>query len=1032
MKQKIFLKTRFFDDLLNGVGCAGLTKDSLVMFLESGVKRTGATVLLSTKNPEDAFDFYNRGQEHNDEVFTYFPEKNSGENVPGFEKEDVRYQKESIIKTTMGGGGVVCVGTRSSFKEKTISTEHERRMKKIIFSTGGKLERDGLVSTLKELFYKKTETVEGPNEYLVRGDIVDLFPSHFKNPIRVSFCFNEIESICAFDPTTQLPTQTLNRVVLKEVFASQTVDKTNLINHARGACLVNVCFKKDEALLFFNKKMKLNVFDFLPISSFPGSGFRMGGDHSDLVGSFHVVFYVTNKEGGVPDIIKNKDVGLVEGSIETGFYSKKDGVLVLSENDLLGGYSQTNKWQPKQSKTSLLVSTKSLSLLKRGDLIVHESFGVGFYRGPIEKVFKLGVKSGIEIEYKNNTRVFISMDQLGLVHRYVGSGKKPRISSLGSKKWRGEVKKARESAKDVAFEIFSLYLKNQKIRNFKYVKENDLDNVLSASFSFLETPDQKKAFIDVFADMNRSRPMDRLVSGDVGFGKTEVAIRAIFKAFLSSRVSILLCPTTILADQHFITCKERLSQFGVSVSLLSRFKTKKEQSETIEKLKNNKIDVLIGTHRILSKDVVIKNLGLLIIDEEHRFGVNHKEKIRSFKKGLDVLTLTATPIPRTLQQSLVGLRDLTTIKTPPVSRKPIVTYVKYFNWKLVFNHIQKEINRGGQVYFLNNDVKSIPFIVKKIQHRFGTRVVKGASGKMDNKKLEETILAFFDGNIDVLVCTTIVESGLDITRANTIIINNAQNFGLAQLYQIRGRVGRGHRQASCLLLIPPGKKLKKESFDRLKAIEQNTALGSGHAISQKDLEIRGSGSLFGYKQSGHISTVGFEMYCDLLKKEINLKKNPKKNNEPPVIVIDGKAEIPSSYIKNRRIKIDYYFKISRAINDQEVCVIEQDLTSGFGGLPKETKVLLNMARARVLLTGSIIKRVEASDVLLVLFFKKPGEDFDIVRFFKTVQNFKHKNMLNYKYKNNKNSGLKITFETRGFFPSFDLLFSFLSLIKVFY
>ncbi|MFL3007561.1 MAG: DEAD/DEAH box helicase, partial [Candidatus Neomarinimicrobiota bacterium] len=477
---------------------------------------------------------------------------------------------------------------------------------------------------------------------------------------------------------------------------------------------------------------------------------------------------------------------------------------------------------------------------------------------------------------------------------------------------------------------FFLYIqKKTTSRNFSYEKENDLDNVLSSSFSFVETPDQKKAFQDVFEDMNGETPMDRLVSGDVGFGKTEVAIRAIFKAFLSNKVSALLCPTTILADQHFITCRERLSQFGVSISLLSRFKTKKEQSETISLVKQGKIDVLIGTHRLLSKDVEISNLGLLVIDEEHRFGVTHKEKIRSFKNNVDVLTLTATPIPRTLQQALVGLKNLTTIKTPPISRKPINTYVKYFNWSLVFSHIQKEINRGGQVYFLYNDIKSIPFAVKKIKDRFPKKTVVGASGKMDSKNLENTVLGFFDGFIDVLVCTTIIESGLDVTNANTMIINNAQNFGLAQLYQIRGRVGRGKRQASCLLLIPPKKKLEKDSYNRLRAIEQNTALGSGHIISQKDLEIRGSGSLFGYKQSGHISVVGFEMYCDLLREEVNNKKNLKNKTDQPVLVMNTEIEIPTSYIKKEQIRIDYYYQISKTRKNKDLEKVVKNLEAGF-------------------------------------------------------------------------------------------------------
>ena len=379
----------------------------------------------------------------------------------------------------------------------------------------------------------------------------------------------------------------------------------------------------------------------------------------------------------------------------------------------------------------------------------------------------------------------------------------------------------------------------------------------------------------------------------------------------------------------------------------------------------------------------------------------------------------------------MGLRTLTTIKTPPVARKPINTFIKYFNWGVVFSHIQNELNRGGQVYFLNNDIKSIPFVVKKIKDKLKNKTVVGASAKMETKVLEQTILAFFEGLIDVLVCTTIIESGLDVTNANTIIINNAQSFGLAQLYQIRGRVGRGNRQASCLLLIPKGKQLEKDSFNRLKSIEQNTALGSGHNISQKDLEIRGSGSLFGYKQSGHISTVGFEMYCDLLKQQINLRKKPGEDESPPTLVFDEKIEIPNTYIKKEQIRINYYYQISKASKEKEVDLIKKNLIEGFGVLPKETESLLNSARARILFTGTLVKKIQVFENHLALFFKTPKTDFNLVAFFETVQKFKHKKMLNYRYKKGQESGLKITFNTFEFFPSMDLLFSFLKYIKTY-
>ena len=1017
MKQKnIFTKT-FFENILKGFKATGLTTDSIIIALQELVLYANKNILVSIENQEEAFDFYNKGQEHNRSVYTYFPESAADNSVPGFEKENIRYQKESQLKTS-SYNGVVCVGTPISFKENIVPQQYKKNIKQLDLVVDLKLKREALIDFLENLSYERVDIVENPSEYNFRGDVLDFFPPFFKNPVRVSFFFDTIESLCGFDPENQQPTDSLTKIKIKESFEKQTIDNINLIKHADPSLLF-FCDPNKGELGISGVRYKENIsLSFSSVSVVQEFDHKKKSSVDAFLKHFNHVYYVS-RSNQVPDFLQGFSVDLVYGSIENGFWSKNQGVLVLSENDFFDVYSQSGRWQPKQSKTALEITAKNLSRLKNGDLIVHESFGVGLYRGPIEKSFKMGVREGVELEYKNNSTLFVSMDQLGLIHRYVGSGKKPHLSALGSKKWKNEVKKAKESAKEVVYEIFSLYSKKNTKRSFSYEKDNDLDGVLSSSFSFVETPDQKKAFDDVFEDMNGEEPMDRLISGDVGFGKTEVAIRAMFKAFLSNKVSVLLCPTTILADQHFITCKERLAQFGVSISLLSRFKTKKEQLKTLSMVKLGQVDILIGTHRLLSKDVQISNLGLLVIDEEHRFGVNHKEKIRSFKNNVDVLTLTATPIPRTLQQALVGLKNLTTIKTPPTSRKPINTFVKYFNWSLVFSHIQKEVNRRGQVYFLYNDIKGIPFVVKKIKDRFPEKTVVGASGKMDSKNLEEVVLAFFDGFIDVLVCTTIIESGLDVTNANTIIIHNAQNFGLAQLYQIRGRVGRGKRQASCLLLIPHGKKLEKDSYNRLKAIEKNTALGSGHAISQEDLEIRGSGSLFGYKQSGHISAVGFEMYCDLLRDEINIKKNQKKNKQQPVLIMNTKTEIPITYIKKEQIRIDYYYQISKAKKQKDIDKIVKNLEDGFGVLPEETKTLTNTARLRVLLTGSLIKKVEGFNNKVVLFFKKPEPGFDIVNFFQSVESFKHKNLVNYKYENNNESGLKIYFETFKFFPSLE-------------
>ncbi len=1023
----MFFKEKKFFGFLKEKNITSLTKDSLIVFLSEFIGETNKKLLLEFQNENDVFDFYNTAKEHRPAVFTYFPLKEKENRVPGFEKEDDRYQKESLIRLSENSG-VVCLGTKQSFNKKNIPKNITNNKRSFSFSLGDPLNQENFIDFLLSLEYKKTDMVEKPGCFSQKGDIVDFFQKHHKNPIRVSFEFDKVDNICSFDPRSQLSIQKLSRVFIQGFKKTQTVDNINLKENTPAGFLIKVRVKNNLFSLTFNKKKQKNNLGFetyfFPKKTTKNSPF----DIKKTLKGFKDVFFISQKKSA-PKALEGAHFSLVYGSVEKSFLSKKLNVFFLSENDFLGTYSQKSRWEPDRNTGVFDFLKGGFSQLKKGDLVVHKSFGVGSYLGPIEKKSTLGVAEGVEIEYKNKAKVFISMENLDLIHRYVGTGKQPSLSTLGSKKWSGEIKKTRSSVKEVAYEIFSLYSKKLQTRNFSYVKQNDLDGALYNSFSFIETPDQKKAILDVYGDLDKKKPMDRLICGDVGFGKTEVAIRAIFKACLSSRSSVLLCPTTILADQHFITCNERLSPLGVRVSLLSRFKSKNEQNKTISQLKKGQIDVLIGTHRVLSKDVFIKNLGLLIIDEEHRFGVEHKEKIRSIKTNVDVLTLTATPIPRTLQQSLVGIRDLSTIKTPPLSRKPITTFVKYFDWDLIFNRIKRELNRKGQVYFLNNDVKSIPIIVKKLKKRFKDQAIEGASGKMSSKHLEAVVLAFFDGKIDILVCTTIIESGLDVTNANTLIINNAQNFGLAQLYQIRGRVGRGEKQAECLLLIPPKKELEKASFNRLKAIEKNTALGSGYNISQKDLEIRGSGSLFGYKQSGHISTVGFEMYCDLLKEEVDNIKKGGLNKKPPLLIVREKAELSSSYIRKEQIRIEYYYHLAKASSVKEVKKIESNLKDAFGPLPKEALLLISTVKVKLKILDSLIVKIEASNETLSLFLKHQKPDFDIGAFFKTVKNFKHKRLVSYKYENSKDFDLIVRFKTKRFFPSMDLLFSFAKIIK---
>ena len=685
--------------------------------------------------------------------------------------------------------------------------------------------------------------------------------------------------------------------------------------------------------------------------------------------------------------------GAVVGSISRCVASESISTLFVSENEINSKRKTSDRWAPIQEDKRVVIDRNSISNINHGDFVVHRDFGIGVYLGVKER----NGKEVVSIEYQDAALVYVSLDQVNLVHKYIGAGKAPKVSSLGSKRWGAEVARAKKAAEDIALDVLRGYSNKNILRPFEYVKENDLDNVLSRSFSFIETPDQKKAINKVYSDMNKPSPMDRLVCGDVGFGKTEIAIRAIFKAYLSDKLSVFLCPTTILADQHYMTCHDRLTSLGLSVGLLSRFKSKAQQTQIIKDLFNRKIDVLVGTHRILSKDIVLTNLGLLIIDEEHRFGVKDKETIRRIREGVDVLTLTATPIPRTLQQSLVGLKDVSIMLTPPETRKPIITFVKYFDWSLVFSRVEFELSRSGQVYFLNNDISTIPSTVDRLRKRFPNNRIAGASGKMSSKDLEVVVLAFFNGEVDVLVCTTIIESGLDVTNANSIIIRDAQNLGLAQLYQIRGRVGRGYKQGYCHLLIPK-KPLEKSAFRRLRSLEKNTALGSGYNISMEDLEIRGAGSIFGHKQSGHITTVGFQMYCDLLSIEIQKTKSEDGVvQKTPQVTTSFQPDISSDYIENMSLRIDYYYRIGSATSVEQLNKIEKELVDVFGPIPDKTKKLLLVASLKNRYKSTPVSQIDIQDSVLKIVVQPFNEEEQLV-FLSRVGIYKHKTLESVRFK----------------------------------
>ncbi|MFQ6673223.1 MAG: transcription-repair coupling factor [Fidelibacterota bacterium] len=607
---------------------------------------------------------------------------------------------------------------------------------------------------------------------------------------------------------------------------------------------------------------------------------------------------------------------------------------------------------------------KDLEGFPWGGHVVHEDFGIGLYRGLTRINTKSGPHECVSIEFQGGDLVHVPLERLNRVHNYVGSSRKPpTLSSLRSARWEQAKRQTRRSAERVVDDFIRLYSERHAARGTSFSADASLHQALRASFPYEETRHQLKAYEEIRKDMESSKPMDRLLCGDVGFGKTEVAIRAAFKAVYDQKQVAVLTPTTILASQHFVTFKARLNDLGVNVALLSRFTTPVRQRQVIHELKERRVDVIVGTHRLLSRDIRIPELGFLIIDEEHRFGARHKEALKKLRTSVDVLSMSATPIPRTLQFSLLGIRDISTITIPPRERLPIITRVLPFDDECIRNGITFEVERGGQVFFVHNDVRTINPVAGRLRLLLPGLRVGVAHGQLPGRKLEEVMLAFLNKDIDVLVCTTIVEAGIDLPNVNTIFIDSAHHFGLSQIYQMRGRVGRSTRQAYCYLFCPASKKLTHQAHDRLKAIEYFSALGSGYAIALKDLELRGAGNLFGVEQSGHISSVGFHLYCKIVEEAARRRLNhgPAKIETSPVrMTFEGHATIPPDYIPNVADRLYVYRRIARARHRKDIDDIKGEMGDRFGSLPQEVIHLLGVASIQVSARGSGLTQLTIS------------------------------------------------------------------------
>ncbi|MCB9252652.1 MAG: transcription-repair coupling factor [Flavobacteriales bacterium] len=898
-----------------------------------------------------------------------------------------------------------------AFAEKVVSNE-ELIKNRIEISKNEKLDLDFLIEFLNECGFTREDFVYEPGHFSIRGGIIDVFSYASELPYRIELDGSNIETIRAFDPVSQLSvnelfyaslvpnlqdSETKHTASIWDYISDDSVVYSqdlplflDIIHHGidKAENLYEKADTSSELLkpsnLYENEKLiKENlkkfrvlengvttcfkpqeVFDF-GISAQPGfdKNFDMLIRHLRQNEQSGIINYVFSESGKqierlqsiFEDLQSEVQLSPIYQGLSSGFLDLSGKTACYTEHQIFNKYYRT-KSKNRYSRNQAL-TLKELRNLVPGDFIVHIDHGIGKFEG-LQKIEMAGtLQEAVRISYKNNDLLYVNIHSLHKISKYSGKeGTEPVLNKLGSDAWQNLKRKTKTRVKDIARDLIKLYAKRKASKGFIFSGDNYLMTELEASFMYEDTPDQAKAIEDVKLDMQASNPMDRLVCGDVGFGKTEVAIRAAFKAVCDSKQVVVLVPTTILAQQHYRTFKERLHDFPVKVDYISRFRTTKQQKETLENLENGTVDIVIGTHKLLNKNIKYKDLGLLIIDEEQKFGVAAKDRIKAIKTNVDTLTLTATPIPRTLHFSIMGARDLSIINTAPPNRQPVNTELHIFNREILKSAVDAELKRGGQVFFVHNRVKDIYEMADLIEQLCPEARVCVGHGQMSGDALENVMLQFIEGEYDVLVATTIIESGLDISNANTMIINNAHYFGLSDLHQMRGRVGRSNKKAYCYLFAPTLHALTDEARRRLKAIEEFSELGSGFNVAMRDLDIRGAGNLLGGEQSGFITDIGFEMYHKILDEAIQelreeefneeFKGIPKNKEFECQIETDLELMIPDFYIRNISERLSLYNELSRIKEPDTLLEFEIRLTDRFGKLPKQANELIKSVQLK--------------------------------------------------------------------------------------
>ena len=990
----------------NEVFCSGLFLSARWAVLSQVAKTGTHLVILPTRESAEycSADLYNMVE--GDCVF-FLPE--SGKSIERSNyKSSLGVQRTAAVGKLLGSdGSLLYIVTYPEALEEKLPSAQKLSGALLTLKVGDEISHDALRTRLIEEGFEKVDFVSAPGQFAMRGAVIDIFSYSLEKPYRINFFGNEIDKINTFDCNTQLSVEQVPSADIYPDIAAREADGDdeggeNLIGLLPSDTTVwldsSDMYRDREffpsALSFrhvfldiplqkqdvpsvkfnispqpvFNKSFELLLSDIRTKVENSFKVYIFGEKESQLERLRSIMLQEENAV--LPEFVKGKN-------IHAGFVDNEDKVCWYTDHEIFDRFHRVRMRRTVEKSEQLTIN--DLSAFNLGDFVVHIDHGVGIFGGLVKMKDDFGrVHEVVKLMYHGGDVVFVSVHSLHKISRFRSKeGEAPRINKLGSKTWSNLKSAAKSRVKDIAKELIQLYAKRRSAPGFAYSPDTYLQEELESSFMYEDTPDQERATKAVKEDMEDNCPMDRLVCGDVGFGKTEIAIRAAFKAACDSKQVAVLVPTTILSLQHYETFKARLQNLPCNVEYVSRLRSAKQIADIKKRLKEGSIDILIGTHKILGSGFEFKDLGLLIIDEEQKFGVAAKEKLRQLKHSVDTLTLTATPIPRTLQFSLLGARDLSIIQTPPPNRIPIQTEIILFNEEEIKSIINYELNRGGQLFFLHNKVEELPAIEDILHRLVPDMKICVAHGQMESGELEDRMLSFMRGDYDMLLCTTIIENGLDIPNANTIIVNQAQNIGLSDLHQLRGRVGRSNRKAFCYLIVPPLISLSDDARRRLKAIEEFSDLGSGFNIAMQDLDIRGAGNLLGAEQSGFISDMGYETYQKILSEAMEelgmetgsqLRPGTEKFVDDCTIETDRPAHIPDDYIDITAEKIRIYKMLDAQTDDKEIDRIGAQVQDRFGPLPDEVKNLLTVVKIRNLGTLLGFEKIIVKNGMQIMFF----------------------------------------------------------------